>query len=77
VVLWKATRGGDGVADGDRQRLFDYYARSPSNHLDNLLGLAAFAVESLGDNTHFSWVQDEAVVSAIGARICGLAHRAQ
>jgi N-(5-amino-5-carboxypentanoyl)-L-cysteinyl-D-valine synthase len=75
LVLFKATHGNEGLEENDRRRLFDYYARSRSNNLDTLLAPASFTVEPLGDGTHFSWVRDEALVGAIGARIRALVHR--
>lgn len=69
LVLFKATPGNSEVIESDRQRLFDYYARSHSNNLDTLFEPSSYTVESIGAGTHFSWVHDKVLVGEICAQI--------
>ena len=68
VVLFKAARTGNELCSEEERSFFEYYAQSSSNNLDTLLPPSAFTVETLSDNTHFSWVRDERVVAAVSSR---------
>ncbi|HEY0735275.1 MAG TPA: thioesterase domain-containing protein, partial [Herpetosiphonaceae bacterium] len=69
ILLFKATEL-DATFTGEHQReFFAYYAQSPYNNLDTLIPAESLAVESLGAETHFSWVTNPALVAAMSARI--------
>jgi N-(5-amino-5-carboxypentanoyl)-L-cysteinyl-D-valine synthase len=72
VVLFKAGKPSNEPQDAEERRFFEYYAQTPSNNLDTLLPSTTFTVELLKDNTHFSWVRDERMVSAISSRVYSL-----
>jgi N-(5-amino-5-carboxypentanoyl)-L-cysteinyl-D-valine synthase len=71
-VLFKAGKPSNEPQDAEERRFFEYYAQTPSNNLDTLLPSTTFTVELLKDNTHFSWVRDERMVSAISSRVYSL-----
>ncbi len=69
VVLFKAVAPIVEHESEEQRRVFEYYARAPFNNLDTLLPSSSFALELLGDNSHFSWVHDKATVDRVCARI--------
>ncbi|HEY0601676.1 MAG TPA: amino acid adenylation domain-containing protein, partial [Herpetosiphonaceae bacterium] len=72
ILLFKATQL-DATFKGENQReFFEYYAQSPYNNLDTLLPAESLSVESLGEDTHFSWVYNTSLVASISSRIRAL-----
>lgn len=69
IVLFKAVAPIDEHESDEQRRVFDYYARAPYNNLDTLLPPSSFAIDVLGDSSHFSWIHDNTTVERICARI--------
>nr|WP_232116120.1 non-ribosomal peptide synthetase [Luteimonas sp. XNQY3] len=69
IRLFKAVTVRDEECVLGHRDVFEYYARSANNHLDLLIPTSSFAVTTLGDSSHFSWVHDAAVVDMVAADI--------
>ncbi len=69
IVLFKAVTPIDEHESDEQRRVFEYYARAPFNNLDTLLPPSSFAIDLLGDNSHFSWIHDKTTVERVCTRI--------
>jgi N-(5-amino-5-carboxypentanoyl)-L-cysteinyl-D-valine synthase len=72
ITLFKATVYNEATLEIERQRLFEYYARTSHNHLDTLIPANSIHIRSLGSCDHFSWVQDAALVAEMGRQVSDL-----
>lgn len=72
VLLFKATTPSRRALGVEKLRIFEYYASSSYNNLDTLLPAASITVETMADDTHFSWVTNASLVASMSARIHAL-----
>lgn len=74
ITLFKAKyfHGENGTTD--RRRLFEYFAGTSYNHLDDLIPENLIATRSLGSCDHFSWVDDASLLADMGRHIARLIH---
>ena len=76
VVLFKATKPPSQCLGENQHRIFEYYSQSQFNNLETLFPETSIHVETLLNETHFSWIHNEASVAAIGSRVLTLVGRA-
>jgi N-(5-amino-5-carboxypentanoyl)-L-cysteinyl-D-valine synthase len=69
VLLFKATKPNNRFQGENQLRFFDYYTKSTYNNLETLLPPASIVVESLPNDTHFSWVLNAPLVDSMSSRI--------
>ncbi|MBB5940459.1 non-ribosomal peptide synthetase [Xanthomonas sp. 3307] len=65
IVLFKAVEPIADHRSDEQRKVFEYYASSPFNNLDTLLPPSSFTLQTLGDNSHFSWIHEKATVGKV------------
>ena len=65
ICLFKAPLMNDRARDDRQTKLFEWYLASEYNGLDSLISAQRIQIESLTNETHFSWVKNDLVVERI------------
>ncbi|WP_267123008.1 non-ribosomal peptide synthetase [Xanthomonas sacchari] len=65
IVLFKAVEPIADHRSDEQRKVFEYYASSPFNNLDTLLPPSSFTLQTLGDNSHFSWIHEKTTVGKV------------